>query len=239
MASVSLSIGGTALRIACDRRLARDLKATYRRYLVDNESPLGFVVQRASRRNRRLALLDRCGFNLGSAPDRQRMANMLDSHLTALLPVARSQARFRVRAIIAADGVSLCFFPLLFVPPSAVDQMRSVGHNVVDRLAVEIDSVSGAMAHLADPRVRRDAIERGDAAAATESIPVTRLVFPDANQPLLLPSRAKAVASLCGEAIAGEREQILDAAAAAVEGASLTTASVTEQASLPLAVSVW
>ena len=49
-------------------------------------------------------------------------------------------------------GFSLRFFPLLFVPPSAVDQLRADGFSVIDRLAVDLESRSGAMVQFRDDR---------------------------------------------------------------------------------------
>lgn len=229
MASVNLRIGETAVRIACDRRLARRLRRTYRSYLVDDEAPLGFVVQSPSIRSRRFVLLDRCGFNLGSDVARHRAATMLDNHLTALLPLSGdSHARFRVRAVTGTNGVSLCFFPLLFVPRFGLEEARSSGHDVVDRLAVDIDSRSGQMIHVSDPRGRFDGDRSGESDRGTQPLTVTRLILPTAKQ-LLAPSRSEAAASLCREAIAGAPEQILDAAVAVAESASITTVDVTEQ----------
>lgn len=236
MISINLQIGDATVRIACDRRLARRLRRTYGRFLLSDDAPLGFIVRPPSARNRQFRLLDRCGFDLGSAADRRRMGMMLDSHLTALLPPSDSHARFRLRALITDEGATLCFFPLLFVPTSAVEHLRFAGHEVVDRLAVDIDSRSGAMLHVSDPTGWLDRFQDGERNSGTEALIIRRLVFPGTHQ-LVGPSQAEAAASLCHEAIAGTREQILNAAIAVAESASITTADVRELDSLAQAVS--
>lgn len=232
MASVNLRIGGTPIRIASDRLLARQLRKVCGPYLIDEDAPLGFVVQRQRKRPRTFEVMDRCGFALGSAASRSTIRTMLTSHLTALLPVPLGQMRVRTRTLIGPSGAALCFFPLLYAPSPDINRLRSSGHEVVDRLAADIETTTGSLVHVNDSEALfADLCKEPDAMSWTR-LPIARLVFAGRSALQPPPSPAVAAAALIQDRLGGERDVVMDAAISAVAGARIQVLDASRPGSL-------
>jgi hypothetical protein len=233
MASVNLNIGGTTTRVACPPPVARRLRKGLREHLVAEEAPLGFLVQPSRLPWRGHALVDRCGFVLGSAGSVGALTAMLGDHLTALLPPKPSTVRFRVRAVLGPEGATLCMYPVLFLPPLRARELRAIGHAVIDRLAIDVDSETRTLNHTPAPW---DDLRHGRWTAGHSRTwggeRITRIIATGTES-----TGAAAIACrLAQTAMSGSRSEILDVAQHLATEASVVRMHVSSLHDLPAAL---
>jgi hypothetical protein len=139
---------------------------------------------------------------------------MLVSHLSALLPVPEGRVRLRLRALVRDGRATLCQWPLVFLPPLDEGRLAAAGYTVLDRLAVDVDVRTGAIVNVPPPWASPGAAP-GHLGSTAEPLPIDRLLVaaPDGS---VLPSPARLVADLAGEALAGTPADVLAACGAIV-----------------------
>lgn len=217
MASLNVEIGGTPVRIACPRRIARRLRAELADHLVETDAPLGFLVRPTTLRQRSYVLTDRCGFVLGSARRLDQVLAMLGSHLGALRPLRDGCARLRLRALTDGTSVTVCGFPVLFVPAFDERQLEGTGHWLIDRLAIDVDAASGCLSGEGDSWFGDLRPAPGHSGVPERPQSVDRLLLAGVTDGGA--HRSSVAARIAAEALRGERTLVLDAAIALVQRA--------------------
>ena len=148
MTSLNLRFGDHAVRVACDSwRGVRKLKASLADHVDDglDDAPLAFVLTAPAGLIRTHHLVDRMGFVLSQARGLDSGLHALASHLTAFLSPPPGTVRIRARALMSADRIIVCLFPLLSVPPIDERALAHSGLAVVDRLALDVDIATGTV----------------------------------------------------------------------------------------------
>jgi hypothetical protein len=221
--AVNLQIADQPLRVACgSAKVARKLRSGLKEHLIDEQAPLGFMV-RAHRSQRHHVLVDRGGLTLGSARRPDEAVAMVAGHLTALHPPAPGRVRLRMRALVRGDEAVLCAFPVLFAPPLEEGPLAAAGYRVLDRLAVDLDAASGAVAVEPvpwTPLARLDPAE-GHVSVVPGPLQVAAILFAPAPGAALTASTAATVARLAAEALSGRPEEVLDVAATTAQRAHI------------------
>lgn len=217
MTSLNLEIGGHRLQVSCSRRVAHILRAELSEHLVSDTAPLGFLVRPTSLRQRHHVLVDRCGFVLGTTRHVDEVAAMVCDHASALLPLAEGRARFRIRALATQESVSLCAFPMLFIPAFDENHVAGTGHDLVDRLAVDIDVSSGEVIFDRRNWMASQEAAPGHCRPNGRRFAVDQIIIPTAPGDHI--GAAAAVASLCANALDCAPVIALSAAARLVENA--------------------
>lgn len=218
--AVNLQIADQPLRVACgSAKVARRLRSAMKKHLISEQAPLGFMVRAPHRSQRHHVLVDRGGLTLGSARRPDEAVAMVASHLTALHPPAPGRVRLRMRALVRGDEAVLCAFPVLFAPPLEEGPLAAAGYRVLDRLAVDLDAASGAVAVEPvpwTPLARLDPAE-GHVSVVPGPLQVAAILFAPAPGAALTASTAATVARLAAEALSGRPEDVLDVAATVAE----------------------
>jgi hypothetical protein len=230
-----LRLGGHTVRVACDsRRAARTLRDALADHLVDGDedAPLAFVLTAPQGFKRTHLLSDRAGFVLSEARGLEPGLHALASHLTALLPPAPGTVRFRTRAVVTGNGTVACLFPLLFSPVISERDLTRAGLRLVDRLALDVDVGTGAIANPEIPWPALRDLDPAPAHAGAGGRGVATAVVAAAPPYAAPPTRAAVVAELAAGGLHGSVAELLDAAVRLVEGAEIRAAEPAVAASL-------
>lgn len=208
--------------MSCPRRIARALRRFLSGYLADDEAPLGFLVHPRRFSTRQYVLTDRCGFVLGATGTTEEALSMLGSHLTALLPLPTDHVRFRVRAAVTGTRCALAMYPLLYAGTLDGDMLSTSGFGVLDRLAVDVHVPTRTMRNVTwdPPRSAKSRSARGHV-GASDSVCAIDCVFVPSTRGAATRTPASIAAELAGEALAGARSDILDAAVAIASSAAI------------------
>jgi len=217
--SINLRIGKSGVRVACaSRRLAKALMAALSDQIVEDEQPLGFLVQKPHGRTRVYRLADRAGVVLASSRSPRAVLGSLGGHLSALLPAAAGAVRLRVGVLACRSGYVVCAPPLAFVPPPSRDALSDRGFGLVDRLSLDLrGDGSATVVEVPWPQLAALPLPNGHVASA----PAQRLLAIALHGPSGTPSAAAAVAELARTALSGTPASVLETLAHAVSTAQL------------------
>jgi hypothetical protein len=222
--TLNLRLGEHAVRVACDsRRAARTLRAALERDVIgdEDELPLAFVLTAPQGFRRSHQLVDRAGLALSEGKGLDTGLRALASHLTALLAPAPGTVRFRARAIVAQRHTILCLYPLLYFPVIPERDLARAGLQLVDRLAFDVDTATGEIAHPEIPWPTLERLPTGPGHVGTGGRrPVTAVVaarYPGSGPP----TEAGVVAQLAANGLHGSPADLIDAAMSLVRGAEV------------------
>ena len=227
--SVNLQIAGQPIRVACaSAKVARRLRNALHEHVIDEQAPLGFMLRAPHRRQRDHVLVDRGGFTLGTARSVDAAVAMIASHLAVLHPPAAGRVRLRLRALLREGTAVLCPFPVLFAPPLDEGLIRSTGHTLLDRLAVDIDPASNSLATDPVPWAGAGNLRapEGHAGSGEVSAQIHAIVVARAPGATSSSTMAELVAMLATERLSGDRDTILEVAV------GLVTACVAQEVEL-------
>jgi hypothetical protein len=190
---LDLAINGTHFRVVCDDPdSASLLRAALSNHLIDDPAPLGFYVE--STKKKLHIVLDRSGFVLGRTRTPEHALSVLAGHLAAFLPPPEGTVRLRMRALVDRDHRAvLAVPPLMMLPPLVERRLKSIGHRLLDRLAVDIDR--DGQLHLPAstwPELLEFDDGPGHVSALSEPVSVAAVMLPSAN-PKKPPSVAQVV----------------------------------------------
>ena len=219
-----LRLGRHTVRVACDsRRAAGTLRTALADHIADGDedTPLAFVLTAPQGLKRTHLLVDRSGFALSAARGLEAGLHALASHLTALLPSAPGTVRFRTRGLNTGDRTAVCLFPLLYSPTIPERDLARAGVRLVDRLALDVDVATGAVANPEIPWPALRDLDAGRAHSGTGGTSVVTAVIDAAPLGSPPPTPGAVVARLAASGLHGSITQLLDAAARLVEGAEL------------------
>lgn len=197
-------------------------------YIVTEEAPLGFVVRVSRGARPTYVLTDRCGFVLGTDKRPSHIVTMLHGHLSALLPVEANVVRIRARSFQQRQGITLCTWPLLFVPSLEENRLAAAGVRIVDRLAVDVD-LDGRIKSPSLPGAVTEAPSHLHPSSLPSGTPLARIALPLATEHL---DAAGVVALLASECMAGSRKDRLRVAVALARHAATDQLQAFDQASL-------
>jgi hypothetical protein len=222
--SLNLRLGERTIRVACDsRRAARTLGDALAEHVVegDDDAPLAFVLTAPQGLKRSHRLVDRSGFVLSVARGLDTGLHALASHLTALLPPAPGTVRIQSRGIVAGDRTVLCLSPLLYNPTIDERQLAGRGLDLIDRLAVDVDTATGRIVNPEIPWPALAALSPGAGHAGTAGTRTVTAVVDAVPAETAPRSPAAMVARIAANGLHGSTADLLDAALRLVAGAEM------------------
>jgi hypothetical protein len=224
--ALNLRFGEQTVRVACDsRRAARKLRDALADHLVDGDgdgdAPLAFVLTAPQGLKRAHRLVDRSGFALSEGRGLDAGLHALASHLTALLPPTPDTVRIRARGIVAGDRTILCLSPLLYLPLIDERDLAERGFQLIDRLAVDVDTQTGRIANPDIPWAALAALGAGPGHIGTGGTRTVAAVVDAAPAATAPPTPAAMAARLAANGLHGSIADLLDAAHRIVAGADM------------------
>lgn len=219
---MNLDFNGTRFRVVCDEPdTAAHLREVMDGHLVTARCEAGFVIRAPRDRSNLFVLLDRTGNFLARTADRESCVAALLRHLTAFAHLSTNAVRFRGRALVGpGPRVVFAGWPLFADGPVVERRLERAGHQIVDRLVVDVDH-DGCLDMAPVPsHWSHDHVILGHADAPQATLKIARVLVPQLSS--VVPTTASVVAYLAGSALEGqERTKVLDVAE------SLTTAEIT------------
>lgn len=109
-------------------------------HLTDETGELAFSMSPPAGAQCLWVVTDRSGFVLGRMRSLAGAISVIESHVTAFLPVPTGCVRLAMRTIVSDDGrVALVEWPLFWAPPVIERRLVAIGWRVVDRLVTDIE----------------------------------------------------------------------------------------------------
>ena len=203
------------MRIACDSRTGvRRLRSALAEHVnADPDvAPLGFVLTTAPGFWRHHQLVDRSGSVLSRGRGLDAGLHALASHLTALVAPVPGTVRVRARTVVNGDRAAAVFLsPLLFVPTLDESDLKQVGCQLVDRLAIDLEVATGAIVNGEIPWAGFRELSAGTAHAEPGGRLAAMAVIDARPAESPPPTTADIVARMAGGALHGRPEDVLDA----------------------------
>ena len=196
---------GLRLRVD-DARAAAQLVEVLANHLVDDEQPLGFVLESPSTDRGLHLLQDRCGTVLCRARSADETMSSLLGHLAAFVDPPTGTQRFRMRALVSDSGATLCVWPLLILEPIVEQRLVASGHAVLDRLVVDLDEHGQVVA--AQPDWVLDVTPApGHSIGLGDPLDVCAVLVPGPAVPR--PSRAQVISMIAASSMGHDRAAAL------------------------------
>ncbi len=220
MTNINLRLGAHSLRLRVgDPRVAAQLVHVLANNVVDDEQPLGFVLESPSTDRGLHLLQDRCGTVLCRARSADETMSSLLGHLAAFIDPPAGTQRFRMRGLVSDSGATLCIWPLLMLEPIVEQRLVASGHAVLDRLVVDLDEHGRVVAEQPDWGLEFTQTP-GHSNGLTDPLDVCAVLVPGPGAPR--PSRAEVISMIAARSMGHDRSASLRGAGAAVTGATIS-----------------
>lgn len=227
MLGVSVSPDETSrpfLRLLEERLSTRD---------SNGEEPLAFAVDAPVDTTGFWVLMDRCRVILGRFRTPEEAAISLASHIRSVESHPGTSVRFRTRSLRSDDGVTLLLPPIGETYALAERRLADLGFDVVDRLAVDLDSSGVVLPPVRTPGELPSTFARGHCGFETEPSPIVRVLLPSVPWSIRQAvDRAGAISQLGSTSIGADRQVTLSIAARVCSTAALDACDVTDSDSI-------